>query len=234
MINCYSCSPVWGWRNSPPIRSGLRVIGQPEGEQITLAEAKLHLRIDDEGGSPTQPHPDDTLIQTLIVAAREWCENDTGRALVPQTFELVTSAWPARSFYAIENTNELPLPMSPISSITSVTYLDGGGASQVLAASAYTLDNWSEPSWLYSAVDTSWPTVQAVRNAITVRYQAGYTLPNASPDDRPLPKSIKAAMLLIVGHLYENREETTELKLMSLPLGASSLLDRWRLRLGIA
>lgn len=231
--SCYRCSSEWGWRNSAPVRSGLRIVTQPIGEQITLQEAKLHCRVDSYPDLTNQTaNAEDALITELIVAAREWCENDTGRALVPQTFEFTTNAWPTQTWSG--GSTSLGLPMSPISSVTSVTYLDSAGAPVVLSPTLYTLDNWSEPSWLYPAVDTTWPTVYGAPNAITIRYLAGYTLPNGSPADMPLPKSIKSAMLLIVAHLFENREQSTELKLMNLPLAAESLLDRWRLRLPIA
>lgn len=39
-----------------------------------------------------------------------------------------------------------------------------------------------------------------------------------------IPKTIIAAMLLIIGHLYENREQTTALSLKTLPLGVENFL----------
>lgn len=51
---------------------------------VTLAEAKLHLRINSGDGS------EDTLIQDLIDTATEYCENYTGKKLadgVPKTIK---------------------------------------------------------------------------------------------------------------------------------------------------
>ena len=45
-------------------------------EPVTLAEAKLHLRINPGDTS------EDSLIKDLITAAREFCENYTGKELV--------------------------------------------------------------------------------------------------------------------------------------------------------
>lgn len=39
-----------------------------------------------------------------------------------------------------------------------------------------------------------------------------------------LPPTLKAAILLILGHLYENREDTTELNLKTLPLAAKNFI----------
>ena len=232
ITNCYTNCAAWGWRRTPPVRAGLRVILPPAGEQITLAEAKNHLRVDDDGASPAA-HPDDALIEDLIVTAREWCENETARALVTQTFELTLSAWPA-SEYAEQTAEAQILPMSPVASVEVVTYLDGNGAPQILAPTAYTLADWMSPARLYPAVGSTWPTPQAAPDAIVIEYVAGYTLPEGSPNNNPLPRSIKQAMLLVIAHLYDNRAQSTAVKLEDLPLGVYSLLDRYRLRLGVA
>ena len=54
----------------------------PVLEPVTLAEAKLHLR------SYTSDIAEDDLINGLLVAAREWVEDYTGRALVEQRWSL--------------------------------------------------------------------------------------------------------------------------------------------------
>jgi uncharacterized phiE125 gp8 family phage protein len=48
--------------------------------------------------------------------------------------------------------------------------------------------------------------------------------------DRSLPEKIKTAILLIIGHLYEHREETIETALHSIPLGAKTLLMQNRVQ----
>lgn len=42
---------------------------------------------------------------------------------------------------------------------------------------------------------------------------------------RLLPERIKQSMLLIIGHLYEHREENTETVLQQIPMGAAALLS---------
>lgn len=56
----------------------------PASEPITLAQAKLHLRVDGAG--------DDALITALIVAAREQAEFLLGQRLVTQTWQLQLQA----------------------------------------------------------------------------------------------------------------------------------------------
>jgi hypothetical protein len=56
-------------------------------------------------------------------------------------------------------------------------------------------------------------------------------------DSEPLPFEAKAAILLIVGHLYENREEVVEHSnqtLLNIPTGAEALLRPLRVRMGMA
>ena len=62
-----------------------KVIVDATSEPLTLAEARLQCRVDpiddlDSDGNGT--HPDDDLIEMLITAAREYCEQFLGVSLV--------------------------------------------------------------------------------------------------------------------------------------------------------
>lgn len=48
------------------------------------------------------------------------------------------------------------------------------------------------------------------------------------------PRSLRAAILLVLGHLYENREDSVEKALASIPNGADALMRPLRVRLGMA
>ena len=219
--------------------SGIKIITPPEFEQITLAEARLHLRLDDDGDSPAV-HPDDPWLTGVgIPAAREYCEGWLGRALAPQTIELAldsftapihaewsgcTLSWPASQ-------TRIPLPMPPVPSVTSVKYYDASG-DNTLATSAYHFDDYDPAIVLVDG--TSWPTTSVRPNAVRIRYRAGYSLPGESPDTNPLPIALKAAMLLVLGALYENRENAAADQLTDIPLGAQALMMPYRVRLAMA
>lgn len=160
----------------------LKLITAPASEPVTLAEAKLHLRVDSTA--------DDALITSLIVAARESAEHATGRAFLPQTWELALD----------EFEDEILLNKSPLISITSITYVDEDGATQTLTTDDYQLDSHSEPARITPAYDTCWPTTRAQKNAVLIRFQAGYA------DADSVPSQVKSWMLLRIGMLYENRE----------------------------
>lgn len=169
------------WRDSLSAVTGV--------EPISLIEAKDHLRVDlaDE----------DALIAGLITAAREFFEDDTGRQLAAATRVLTLDRFPSSRHTPIE------LPRPPLRSVTSITYLDTGGAEQTWPAAEYAVKKqngpMAQPGRIFPAADYSWPHTQAVPGAVTITYEAGYL-------DGTVPESLRSALLLILGDLYANRE----------------------------
>lgn len=202
---------------------GTIVITEPVAEPVSLEEARLQCRVE-AYGTPAA-HPEDALIELFISAAREWVESYTGRALCPQTLELALDAFPAE---------EIEIARGPVRAITSVIYVDENQVEQTLDSEAYTLDVYSDRIWLLPAAETEWPTAGEFANAVKVRYEAGFDLPSASPQTKPVPKAAKIAMLLLIGHLYRNRESTVERALNEVPMGVKSFLDGIRVRQGFA
>jgi uncharacterized phiE125 gp8 family phage protein len=183
----------------------LKLITAPATEPITIAEAKLHLRVDSTD--------DDTLITALIVAARQGAEHITGRALMPQTWELALD----------EFEDIIRLRKAPLTSITSIKYLDTAGVLQTLTTSDYLLDDHSEPARVMPAYGASWPSTRDQANAVLVRFAAGYA--NAVT----VPQEIKSWMLLRIGMLYENRESVAAgVTLAEVPY-VDCLLDAYRI-----
>ena len=133
----------------------LKLITAPAAEPVTLAEAKLHARVDTSA--------DDSLITALIVAARQECEHIIGRALVTQTWEQVLPA------FAVS----MDLDMAPVASITSIKYLDSAGAEQTLANTVYDLIEEALPPRVVLKDGQSWPDVYAADDAVRIRFIAG-------------------------------------------------------------
>jgi uncharacterized phiE125 gp8 family phage protein len=151
---------------------------------VTLAEAKLHLRVD---------HTDeDTYIQTLIEAATGWAEEYTGRAFSSSTWVKVLPEFPSE--------DEIILERAPLISVTSVVYRDEDNAAQTMAAADYQVDTRSEPGKIVLAKDTDWPDTYERIDAVAVTFTAGYST---------VPAGVKQAILLMVGHMYAHREEVT-------------------------
>ena len=163
-----------------------KLITAPVTEPLTLAEAKAHLRITSSA--------EDALVTSLIIAARELCESETGRALLPQTWELTRDDF----------SDEMFLQHVPVASIVSIKYTDVNGAEQTLAGTEYVLDASSNvQARVVLAVDKSWPSVYGGINNVRIRYVAGYT--NAAA----VPQSLKQWMLLQISHWFRNRESVS-------------------------
>lgn len=183
----------------------LKLITAPIAEPITLDDAKAHLRVT---GSD-----DDAYITALIVAARQGAEHVTGRTLMAQTLELALDGFD----------DVIKLPRPPLTSITSVKYLDESGSLTTMDAIAYLLDDHSEQARLLPAYGTSWPATRTQANAVLIRYVAGYA------SAATVPQEIKNWMLLRIGMLYENRESVVPgISIAELPF-VDRLLDASRL-----
>lgn len=216
------------WNIEPFQRWGVKVIVPASDEQITLEEAYSHLRVT-PFGSPLA-HPDDALILRQITASRQFCEAYSAKAFAPQILELGLSRFPSSHAYGYSSGTHIELPNGPVRGIVFVNYTDGDGATQTMDESTYILDNYSSPSRLYLAPTATWPVVQQrLRNAVKVRFAAGYDVQGDSPGDFQLSELVKQAMLLMLGNFYENRESALLMQgsasVLELPQAASYLLD---------
>lgn len=192
---------------------------EPSTEPVTLAEARAHLRLDTFGSPPA--HPEDDLISLYISAARQFCEDYLGHSIAYRTSVI---------YFDRLKDGFIDLDEWPVSSIDLFEYVDSTGANQTLSASSYILDSASAPARVYSVGD--WPSVKtSVPNVATLTVTAGYT-DGQSPNPHPISKSIKNAILLMVGHLYENRQQVGQ-KMDSLPYGVEDLLNLHRTNRGL-
>ena len=186
----------------------LKTITAVSTEPVTLSEVKAHLRVDSI--------LDDTLITSLITVAREYIENFTKRALATQTLELILDSFP--------NAEYIDLPLSPLQSVTSVKYKDSSGNETTLGSSGYIVNTDFLPGKIILAYGCSWPTFTPYpTGAIRIKYVAGHETNN------PVPISIKQAMLLLIGHLYENREATNIKELKEVPFAVNALLYPYKI-----
>lgn len=178
----------------------LRVIEGPVKEVITLEEAKSHLRIDGDD--------EDSLISSYIQAAREYAEIFTGRSIAIKTYEYITN--PKEKYAYLE------LPMPPLVEILKVSY-ENQKQEVILEENKdfYILKDYDAPL-LYPNIENGWPRVLLnTFDLIKVTYKAGYS---------ESPMAVKQAILILVAHFYENRENLTTKDYKEIPFGVSSLL----------
>lgn len=207
---------------------GVRVVGEvdPDSEPVTMEDARAHLRVDTFGSPPESD--DDFWIRNIgLPGAREWAELYSGRSIGLRSMELAMNRFPAGSV--------MTLPFGPVDSVASIVYDDTDGVEQIMDPADYVLDYYGPLPTIRLAPGASWPTdARDEFDAIRVSYLAGYTPAGASPPGLRIPASIRAAILLMLGHLYENRETASAVSVEEIPLGARPLLDLTRIRLGMA
>lgn len=194
--------------------SGLTVVTPPGSEPVALDDAKAHLRVTgtDEDGP----------IAGYLSAARSHVENYLGRALITRALLLkLDCAWPKDTFAP-----RIVLPSPPLVVVSAITYVDAGdGTTKTLASNQYLVSGHNGAGVVVPAFGVTWPSVRNLVDVITVAFTAGYGTAPAN-----IPESIRQAVLLMLGHLYENRAASVVgVPVADLPLGVTALLSSYRL-----
>lgn len=162
------------------------VITPPEIEPITIDEAKAHLRVDLDD--------EDALIEAAVTAARTYAENFMRRKLITQTLKTTANGFGGSS---------MALPLGPVQSVTQVQYKQTtDGALTTWAADQYQLVKSVIPQRLAPAYGVTWPVTRADYDNVEITYSVGY-----GDDAADVPGDIIAAIKLLLGHFYENRED---------------------------
>lgn len=184
-----------------------------------------------------ESHPDDDLLLAFQDAAVDHAERFTGRSLVLRTFEFALDEFPrwrngalCRETSALHPGIEIPYP--PLVEVVRFAYGDDSD-SELEPDVDFVVDAYGDKALLRPV--SSWPSVTAYPNIVKCRYRAGY-MSEVDPDTdcEPLPGGIKSAVLLMLAHLWANREASSEKAMAELPLGVEALLRPWRVLLGMA
>ncbi len=221
-----------------------RLVTPPTGEPVTLAEAKAHLRL--------ETAEDDPYVQALITAARLHIEEYCWRGLLQQKWELVLEGFhmpdhrelPRRAhltyqhhstpflnpWFKREDAIELPKGQlatltDHTSPVTSVVYIDPGGAQQTLDPSLYQVDDVYVPGHIRTPFGIDWPLTRFQWDAVKIQYVVGWALAD-------LPMPIKQALLLLVAQWYEFRTpQVLDRRVENMGFAVKALLETYRLNL---
>jgi len=119
----------------------------------------------------------------------------------------------------------ITVPRPPLGTVTSITYYGTGGTAATMTADTYIVDTDSEPGRISLGYGKTWPseTLRPVKGVV-IQYQAGYGSAASS-----VPTRIKQAIKLLVGHMYENRENTDIKTFVDIPYGVHALLGMDRI-----
>ena len=191
-----------------------QITSEPATEPVTITEAREHLRNEDLSGV------DDDYVNSLIVAARRFCEGYTNRVFITQTWRQNENQW----------RNPIQLKVNPVVSVSSLKYIDSNETQQTITDSTdnYQKDLNSDVAKIYDGLVNSFPAIGSSINPIEIITICGYGAASDVPDD------IKHAIKLMISQFYEFREgvnvplnsATSDIKI---PSSVYSLLNRYRI-----
>ncbi|MDA8095582.1 MAG: head-tail connector protein [Betaproteobacteria bacterium] len=153
-----------------------RLLQAPAVEPLSLADAKLHLRVDITD--------DDELITALISAARQYAENYTRRAIIQQKWKLVIDSFPGPTLIGVPWGKRFTLPghaifleRSQVQQVSAINYTAMDGTAQTMPSADYTVDYTSEPCRITPVFGQIWPIPLPQIGAVEVDFWSGYAAP---------------------------------------------------------
>lgn len=183
---------------------------------LTTEEAKTHLRVDFAD--------DDTYIDALIDLAYDEVERYTRRALLTQTLRLTLPRFPVQAdsikqgrfidpaldgTWVSRSDGVITLPRPPVQSITNIKYYNENNVLTTWPTDEWESDLYADSPWVPHLYPTritpsfgyTFPVTYSRLDAVQVNYVAGWESASA------IPKPIIHAMKMLIGDMYENRED---------------------------
>lgn len=156
--------------------------GAPDFEPVLSSELFLPLMID---FTPEN----ESILSAYIPVAREWIEHEISSSIVQRTTTVYLDEFPC---------GDIEIRLPPVQSITSITYLDGAGASQTLSSSLYRVDTTSKPGRIMPEYGELWPETYCVNKAVTIVAVTGPTSASL------VPHAAKQAVRILVKSMFDN------------------------------
>ncbi len=163
----------------------LTIVTLPASEPVSLVEAKLFLRVDHGG--------EDSLIATLIGAAREAVEAGCGRALITRRVRESLDIWRA------DAVGGALLGLGPVTNVIAVRLIASNGAQSIIEPNRCRLEGAGDRPRL--VFESGLPATLRAAGGIEIEYDAGF-----AADAAALPVALRLATLQVVAALYEARQ----------------------------
>jgi len=169
---------------------------------ISTADLKLFLRVDHS--------EEDTLIEALRLAAIQYIENYCNLKLGSVSAVMYMDKFPV----------SWEIPTAPVTAVTSITYNTSAVDVVTLDTGNYFVDLKRKPARI-SVINV--PSVyDYVYGGVQIYLTIGY-------EEANVPEAILHAIRLLVGHYYEQRQESISGTIITnIPSGIHSLLNPYR------
>lgn len=176
---------------------------------LPIAGFKTHLRL---GTGFADDSLQDGLLESTLRAAMTMIEGRIGKVLIARRFKWTIEDWRTGA--------EQALPVAPVTSVVSVTLVDGAEVAVVIDAARYKLVQDTHRPKLV-ATGLALPLVP-MAGRIEVVFDAGFGAAWAA-----VPADLAQAVLLLAAEYYEHRGESG-VRDGGLPFGVVTLIERWR------
>lgn len=165
----------------------LEVVTAAVGNVVEVSELREHLRFDGTD--------EESLLALCIETATDEIQRETYKQLLTATFDLKLFDF---------SCDRITIPVTPVSSITSITYVDANGASQTWSSSLYELQAGTESvkGYVKPIYAEPWPTVRGNDRDVTVRFVAGF---GAKSD---VPERLRTLIKMRAADLFYSRTAT--------------------------
>lgn len=185
------------------------LVTPPSLEPISLAEAKAHVSA---VGTDL-----DLQLNAWITVARITVERLAGLKLITQTWDCAFDAFPSCGAPIV-------LPLAPLLTVASVTWYDDSDVGTVVNAATYAVDAMSSRPRIALRQGQAWPSaVLRPVNGVVVR--ASFGCGPSAGDVTKVAAPLRAAMLLLIGHLEAHPEAVVDGAVTELPLGFDALVS---------
>lgn len=185
----------------------LSMLAGPQIEPISVAEAKLFLRIDHDA--------ENEIVAALITTARLHVERMTRRIMLAQSWRLYLDALPASRIAKIG--------IGPVREVTQVTCYDQNGDPEIIPPEDYVVDVSAVPARIKFRPQALQNQKREL-NGYEIDFTAGF---GATTLD--VPADLRQAILMLVAHWYENRSAvSTDVSVAATPNGICELIQPYR------
>ena len=184
-----------------------KIISAPTIEPVTISDVYEHTNTDSDH---------QVYIEPLIARARKRFEQNTGRLLVQQTWQIALPKF----------ANAIVIPIAPLQSISFIKYINNHGQLITIDPEDYRVTDFGLTSIITPKLGGSWPAPgYKVADAVQIEGVFGHAplnidetaIDTANIIDPDKYELAKQAILILIADWFINREDSAPVKLYDVP-----------------